>query len=164
MLTASVIPVWSRFLKWVLEKLLDSFLVSLKISFGPIEQPFFCEDMAALWQVYMRQGSNPYSLAHDAGPSAGASEIWKTTLMNFEHGISSCHLQTLQIYGTVKHRNHQPWEIEVLYHVQQGLQAGTTYGFMAGLSLPEIELKLGWTDWKTCHLWGSNLQISFLGQ
>jgi hypothetical protein len=43
----------------------------------------------------------------------------------------------------VKHRNHQPWEIEVLYHVQQGLQAGTTYGFMAGLSLPEIELKIG---------------------
>lgn len=54
--------------------------------------------MAVSWQVYMRQGSNPYSLAHDAGPSAGASEIWKTTLINFEHGISSCHLQTLQIY------------------------------------------------------------------
>ena len=35
------------------------------------------------------------------------------------------------------------WEIwedrgttEVLYHVQQGLQAGTTYGFMAGLLVP----------------------------
>lgn len=31
------------------------------------------------WEVYMRQGSNPYSLAHSGGPSAEALDFLRTS-------------------------------------------------------------------------------------
>ena len=60
-------------------------------------------------QVYMRQGTNPYSLAHDAGPSARSQGL---------RAKSDCSM-TQKVFC-----------LEVLFHVQQGLQAGTTYSFM----------------------------------
>jgi len=60
---------------------------SVKLTWTPPSSTGCVGALITGYKVYMRQGSNPYSLAHSGGPS-------------------------------------------VLFHTQQGLQAGTTYGFM----------------------------------
>lgn len=45
--------------------------------------PKVCGDFScrgpSTWEVYMRQGSNPYSLAHSGGPSAEALDFLRTS-------------------------------------------------------------------------------------
>lgn len=45
--------------------------------------PKVCGDFScrgpSTWEVYMRQGSNPYSLAHSGGPSAEALDFFRTS-------------------------------------------------------------------------------------
>ena len=44
----------------------------------PNSRDFSCRGPST-WEVYMRQGSNPYSLAHSGGPSAEALDFFRTS-------------------------------------------------------------------------------------
>ena len=108
----------------------------------------------------MRQGSNPYSLAHSGGPSVEALDFFglpknHTKKCRFcfggEDGDSVCRwksstLGSMCIFlrfffwgssqlGSQFQQTAELSTLEVLFHTQQGLQAGTTYGFMVSWNL-----------------------------
>ena len=97
----------------------------------------------------MRQGSNPYSLAHSGGPSVEALDFFRTPQKTIPKNAdfvfwgrwrfgswksSTLGSMCIQL-GSQFQQTAQLSTPEVLFHTQQGLQAGTTYGFMVSWNL-----------------------------